>query len=117
MRAYFDEGVSKQDNMKVQQKKRSAFVIQASKRIEEAAEKMDWETKVKVVTIFPDDATKTKAETTAAVEAARAICCLVQTGSISFDLDGNLIEEWDKNGKKNQKQDERTHKRETPNNI
>ena len=57
MRAYFDEGVSKQDNMKVQQKRRSAFVIQASKRIEEAAEKMDWETKVKVVTIFPDDAT------------------------------------------------------------
>ena len=34
----------------------------------------------------------TQAECTAAVEAARAICCLARTGSICFDLDGNVIE-------------------------
>ena len=54
-----------------------------------------------VAKVLPDDATITQAETTAA--AARAMCCLVQTGQIVFDLDGNLIEEWDKNAKKTEK--------------
>ena len=47
--------------------------------------------------VLLDDATVTQAETIAAIEAARAICCLVQTGQIIFILDGSLIEEWDKN--------------------
>ena len=34
-------------------------------------------------------------------EVARAICCLVQSGCIRFDLDGNFVEEWDKNDKRN----------------
>ena len=62
---------------------------------------MGWRTVVEVAKVLPDDATITQAETTAAVEAARAICCLVQTGQIIFDLDGNLIEEWDKNVRRN----------------
>ena len=62
----------------------SAYVIQASERIEEAAEKMEWRTIVEVATVFPGDATITQAETTAAVEAARACCCLVQTGRNHF---------------------------------
>ena len=53
---------------------------------------MKWRTIIEVAKILPDDATATQAECTAATEAARAICCLVRTGSISFDLDGNLIE-------------------------
>ena len=39
----------------------------------------------------------TQAECTAAVEAARAICSLARTGCISSDLDGNLIEDYNKN--------------------
>ena len=101
MRAYFDGGVSKQDDSKVKHKVGSAYVIQASARIEEGAEKMYWKTTVEIAKILPDDATITQAETTAFVEAARAICCLVRTGCISFDLDGNLIEDRDKNGKRN----------------
>ena len=34
------------------------------------------------------------------VEGVRAICCLVQTGQIIFDLDGHLIEESDSIGKR-----------------
>ena len=71
----------------------SVYVIQTSERIGEAAEKMEWRTVVEVAKVFLDDATITQAETTAAVEAARAICYPVQTGHIIFDLDGHLIEE------------------------
>ena len=47
------------------------------------------ETSVEVAKTLPDDATITETETTAAVEAARAICCSVQSAWIRFDLDGN----------------------------
>ena len=62
---------------------------------------MCWKTIVEVAKILPDDATITQADNTAAVEAARAFGCLVQSGCISFDLDGNLVENWDKNDKGN----------------
>ena len=58
---------------------------------------MEWKTFVEVANVLPDDATITQAETTAAVDAVTAICCLVHTGQIIFDLYVNLIEEWDKN--------------------
>ena len=97
---------------KVKHKVGSACVIQASERIEEAAEKMEWR-KVEVAKVFPYDATITQAETIAAVEAARAICCLVQTGQIIFDLEGNLIDEWTKTLKGLKTGWKRTLKRET----
>ena len=55
---------------------------------------------VEVAQVLPDDATITQAECTAAVEAAKAICCLARTGSICFDLDGNFIEDCSRNKKK-----------------
>ena len=58
---------------------------------------MKWRTITEVAKIFPDDATVTQAECTAAVEAARAICCLDRTGRICFDLDRNLIEDCGRN--------------------
>ena len=58
---------------------------------------MKWRTIVEVAKILPDDAIVTQAECTAAVRAARAICCLARTGSICFDLDGNLIEDSSRN--------------------
>ena len=58
---------------------------------------MKWRTITEVAKILPDDATVTQVECTAAVEAARAICCLARTGSICFDLDGNLIEDCSRN--------------------
>ena len=85
-RAYFDGGISKQEDRKVKQKVGSAYVFQASERIEEAAEKMEWKTQVEVSKVVPDDATITQAETSAALEAARAICCLVQTVISFFHL-------------------------------
>ena len=97
VRACIDGGVSKQEDSKVRHKFGSAYVIHASERIEEAAAKMEWNTIVEVVNVLPDDATITQAETTAAVDAVTAICCLVRTGQIIFDLDVMLIEEWDKN--------------------
>ena len=63
-------------------------------KIDENTHKMKWRTIIEVAKIFPDDATVTQAECTAAVEAARAICCLARTGRICFDLDGKLIEDW-----------------------
>ena len=90
VKASFDGGVSSQEDRKVKHKVGSAYVIQASER--------KWRTTVKVAKVLPGDATITQAETTAA--AARAICCLFQAGCTSFDLDGNLIEEWDKKSKK-----------------
>ena len=58
---------------------------------------MRWKTVVEVAKVLLDDATITQAECTAAVEAARAICCLARTGRICFDLDGHLIEDWNGN--------------------
>ena len=86
VRASFDGGVSSQEDRKIKHKVVPACAIQASERIEEAAEKMEWRTTVEVAKVLPGDATITQAETTAAVESARAICCLFQAGCISFDL-------------------------------
>ena len=47
--------------------------------------------------MLPDDATITQAECTAAVETARVICFLARTGRNCFDLDKNLIEDWNGN--------------------
>ena len=58
---------------------------------------MKWKTITEVAKILLDNATVTQAECTAAVEAARAICCLARPGSICFDLDGNLIEDNSRN--------------------
>ena len=58
---------------------------------------MKLKTIIEVAKILPDDATVTQADCTAAVWAARAICCLARTGSICFDLDGNLIEACSRN--------------------
>ena len=46
----------------------------------------------------------TQAECTAAVEAAKAVCCLARTGSICSDLDGKLIDDY-KNCKDNTSKD------------
>ena len=48
VRAYFDGGVSRQEDRKVKHKRGSAYVIQTSERIEEAAEKMEWRTVIEV---------------------------------------------------------------------
>ena len=96
-RAYFDGGISKQEDRTVKQKVGSAYGFQASERIEEAAEKMEWRTQVEVSKVFPADATITQAETSAALEAARAICCLVQTGHIIFSPG---MDTWSRTGQK-----------------
>ena len=75
----------------------SAYVIHIAGRIKESTQKMKWKIIVEVAKVLPDDATVTPAECTAAVEAARTICCLVRTGCICFDLGGNLIEDWSGN--------------------
>ena len=74
----------------------SAFVIHVAERIEEDLRQMKWRTVIEVAKILPNDATVTQAEYTAAVESAKATCCLARTGCICFDLDGNLIEEYNK---------------------
>ena len=58
---------------------------------------MKWSTIIEVAKILLDDAIVKQAECTAAVEAARAICCLARTGSICLDLDENLIEDCSRN--------------------
>ena len=69
---------------------------------------MKWRTIIEVAKILLDDATVTQAECTAAVEAARAICCLARTGSMCFDLDRNLNEDCSRNNarKRNKINDE-----------
>ena len=52
---------------------------------------------------LPNDATVTQAECTAAVETARAICCLARTVCMCYDLDGNIIEDY--NESKTRKRD------------
>ena len=69
----------------------SVYVIQIAENFEEDTHKMKWRTITEVAKILLDTATVTQAERTAAVEAARAICCLARSGSICFDLDANLI--------------------------
>ena len=56
----------------------------------------EWRTIIEVAKNLPDDAPVTQAECIAASEAAIAICCPARTGSVCFDLEGNLIED-DKN--------------------
>ena len=58
---------------------------------------MKRKTITEVAKILPDNATVTQAECTAAVDAAKAICSLARSGSICFDLDGNLIEDYSRN--------------------
>ena len=72
VRAYIDGGVSRQVDRKVMHKVGSAYVIQKSERIEGAAGKMEWTTKIEVAKVLSDDATITQAETAAAAEAAKA---------------------------------------------
>ena len=57
VRAYFDGGVSRQEDQKVKNKVGSAYVIQTSERIEEVAEKMEWRTITEVAKALDDDAT------------------------------------------------------------
>ena len=56
-----------------------------------------WRTIVEFAEILPDDASVTQAECMAAVEAARAMCCVARDGCISFDLDEKLIEDYNEN--------------------
>ena len=72
VRAKIDGRVSRQVDRKDMHKVGSAYVIQTLERIEEAAEKMEWTTKIEVAEVLSDDATITQAETAAAVEAAKA---------------------------------------------
>ena len=82
----------------------SAYVIQVAERIEEDAHQIKWKTIIEVARIIVNDATVTQAECTAAVEAAKAVCCLARTGSMCFDLDGKLIDDY-KNCKDNTSKD------------
>ena len=97
MRSFFDGGVSSACGDNIKNKVGSAYVIQIVEKIEEVTHKMKWRTITEVAKILPDNATVTQAECTAAVEAARAICWLARTGSICFDLHGNLIEDCSRN--------------------
>ena len=72
-------------------------LILIAERIVESTQKMKWKTIVEVAKVLPDDSTITQAECTTAVEAARAICRLAQTGSSCFDMDWNLIKDWSGN--------------------
>ena len=64
---------------------------------------MKWRTIIEVPKILPDDATATQAVCTAAVEAARAVCCLARTGSICFNIFGNSVENCSTNTRKRNK--------------
>ena len=70
----------------------SAYVIRIAEKLRKT-HTMKWKTMIEVAKILQDDATVTQAECTAAVGAARAIRCVARTGSIYFDLDGNLIQD------------------------
>ena len=91
--SFFDGGVSSECNAQIKNKVDSAFVIQFAERIEEEIYQIKWRIIVEFEKILADDATVTHAECTAAVEAARAICCLARAGCICFDLDGKLTED------------------------
>ena len=104
MRSFFDGGVSSECNSSTKNKVGSAYVIQVAERIEEDAHQIKWKTIIEVARILVNDATVTQAECTAAVEAAKAVCCLARTGSIWSDLDGKLIDDY-KNCKNNTSKD------------
>ena len=92
--------MSSQDDSPIKNKAGSAYVIQVTERIEEDVSQMKWKTIIEVARILPNDATMIQAECTSAVEAARAVCCLARTGNICFDLDGKLIEDYEKQDEK-----------------
>ena len=96
VRSFFDGGVSSARTDKIKNRVGSAYVIQIAEN-EEDTHKMKWKTITEVAQLLPDYATVTQAECTAAVEAAKAICCLARSGSISSLPDGNLIEDYSRN--------------------
>ena len=100
VRSCFDGGVNIHYDVKIKHQVGSAYVTQSAERIGESAKKMEWNTIVEVAKVLLDDATITQTECTAAVEAARATCCLARTGCICFDSDGNLIEDLNGNKKR-----------------
>ena len=69
----------------------NSYVIERGARVEAVRSCFDC---AKILTV---DATVMQAECTAAVEAARAICCLARAGCICLDLDGKLIEDYNEN--------------------
>ena len=93
VRSFFDGGVSSEGDSSAKNRVGPAYVIQVADRIEEDANQTKWKTIIEVARILPNDATVTQARCTAAVEAAKAACCLARTGNICFDLDGKLIED------------------------
>ena len=88
VRSFFDGGVTSECNALVKKEVGSAYVIQVAERIDEDMHKMKWRTIIEVAKILPEDATVMKTECTAAVEAARAICCLARTVCKCCDLAG-----------------------------
>ena len=91
-------------NARLPSKSKLAYVVQVADGFEEDMYQMKWRTIVEDAQILQDDSTVTQTECTAAVEEARTICCLARTGCICFDLDVNLIEDYNKN--KTRKRDE-----------
>ena len=100
MRCFFDGGVSRACTDKIKNRVGSAYVIQIADNFQEDRHKMKWKTITEVAKILPNNATETQAECTAAVDAAKAICSLARCGSICFDLDGNLIDDYRRNKNK-----------------
>ena len=94
VRGFFGGGVSSE--MQGSHQEQSGISFCHAERIEEDLHQINWRTVIEVAKILPTDATVTQAECTAAVEAAKATCCLARKGCISSDLDGNLIEEYNK---------------------
>ena len=92
VRCFVGGGVSPVCDDKIKHKVRSAYVIRVEGKMWKT-HKMKWRRIDEVAKNFPHDATVSKVECTAAVEAARAIYCFARTGSICFDLDGHLIED------------------------
>ena len=95
VRGFFDGGVSSSCKGHIENKVGPAYVIQVAERIEDEVQVMQKN--------LPNDATVTQAECTAAVETARAICCLARKGCMCYDLDGNIIEHY--NESKTRKRD------------
>ena len=60
---------------------------------------------VTLLRVVEDASSVTQAETAATVEAVKAICSLVRSGQVFFELNGDLFEEWEKH-KKDEDQEE-----------
>ena len=103
VRGFFDDGVSSACKDPIKNKVGSAYAIQVTERIGDEVQVRKWRTIIEVAKILPNDATVTQAECTAAVETARAICYLARTRCICYDLDGNLIKDY--NESKTRKRD------------